>query len=93
MNQKSRITAVLLAFFLGGIGIHKFYLNNNKAGCFYLAFFWTFIPSLIALYDFIVLIMMSDQDFNAKYNTPVTPITNTPTPTNTVSTPTETPKL
>lgn len=31
-EQKSKLTAVLLAFFLGGIGIHDFYLGYNKYG-------------------------------------------------------------
>ena len=30
--EKSKIVAALLAFFLGFIGIHKFYLNKIKAG-------------------------------------------------------------
>ena len=30
--DKSKIVAALLAFFLGFIGIHKFYLNKTKAG-------------------------------------------------------------
>ena len=31
-EQKSKLVAVLLAFFLGGIGIHDFYLGYNKNG-------------------------------------------------------------
>ena len=31
-EQKSKLTAVLLAFFLGGIGVHDFYLGYNKYG-------------------------------------------------------------
>lgn len=31
-GQKSKLVAVLLAFFLGGIGIHDFYLGYNKNG-------------------------------------------------------------
>lgn len=31
-EQKSRLVAVLLAFFLGAIGIHDFYLGYNKYG-------------------------------------------------------------
>jgi TM2 domain-containing membrane protein YozV len=36
-EQKSRVTAALLAFFLGGFGAHLFYLGKNGAGWFYLA--------------------------------------------------------
>ncbi len=31
-GQKSKLVAVLLCFFLGGIGIHDFYLGYNKYG-------------------------------------------------------------
>ena len=31
-EQKSKLVAVLLAFFLGSLGIHDFYLGNNKNG-------------------------------------------------------------
>ena len=31
-EQKSKLVAVLLAFFLGGFGIHDFYLGYNKYG-------------------------------------------------------------
>lgn len=31
-GQKSKLVAVLLAFFLGSIGIHDFYLGYNKNG-------------------------------------------------------------
>ena len=36
---KSKIVAALLAFFLGGLGIHKFYLGKNTAGIIMLAVF------------------------------------------------------
>ncbi|OJG70784.1 hypothetical protein RV11_GL000846 [Enterococcus phoeniculicola] len=38
----------LLAFFLGGFGIHKFYSGFTGKGILYIIFSWTFIPSLIA---------------------------------------------
>ncbi len=66
--MKSKTVAALLAFFLGGIGIHKFYLGENLAGILYLLFCWTFIPGLIAFFEFIGLLLMSDQAFNSKYN-------------------------
>lgn len=66
--MKNKFTAVLLAFFLGGIGIHKFYLGKSTQGILYLIFCWTFIPALLALFDFLGLLFMSDQGFNVKYN-------------------------
>ena len=36
--MKSKTTAVLLAFFLGGLGLHKFYLGKTFQGFLYLIF-------------------------------------------------------
>ena len=66
-NGKNRITAALLALFLGGFGIHKFHLGQSGAGIIYLLFFWTFIPAILAFIDFIVLMTMSDSSFNQTY--------------------------
>lgn len=66
--MKSKSTAIILCFFLGGFGIHKFYLGENIAGVLYLVFFWTFIPALIAFVEFFMLIFISEADFNIKYN-------------------------
>lgn len=55
----------ILAFFLGGIGIHKFYAGKTGAGVTMLLFCWTFIPAIIALIDFIVgLTKKSDANGN-----------------------------
>ena len=66
--MKSRIVAALLAFFLGGLGIHKFYLGQTGWGVVYLLFCWTLIPGIAAFIEFIMLLVMSDDTFNAKYN-------------------------
>lgn len=66
-NGKNRVVAILLAFFLGGIGIHKFYLGQTGWGIVYLLFCWTLIPSIAAFIEFIMLILMSDQTFAQKY--------------------------
>ncbi len=50
-SKKSPSTAVLLALFLGGLGAHKFYLGQTGLGIFYLLFCWTYIPSIIALFE------------------------------------------
>lgn len=68
MKLKSKGTAALLAFFLGGFGIHKFYLGSTKAGVLYLLFSWTCIPALIAFFDFFILLFMDDRKFNYIYN-------------------------
>lgn len=76
---KSRSTAILLALFLGGFGIHKFYLGQPGLGILYLLFCWTFIPGLVALIEVVMLLFTSDQAFNERYN-PITMIHATGTP-------------
>jgi TM2 domain-containing membrane protein YozV len=66
--MKSKSSAILLTFFLGGFGLHKFYLGQTTAGVLYLIFCWTFIPSIIAFFEFFGLIFMSDGDFDNKFN-------------------------
>lgn len=65
--MKNRIVAGLLAVFLGGLGIHKFYLGQSGTGILYLVFFWTGIPWILGIIDGVVLLMMSDQQFMDKY--------------------------
>ena len=66
-GSKSRISAALLALFLGGFGIHKFYLGQIGWGIVYLIFCWTFIPALVAFIEFIIYLCTSDEDFARKY--------------------------
>lgn len=66
--MKSKIIAAALAFFLGGFGIHKFYLNKTMQGIIYLLLCWTFIPSVIAFFETFIFLFQSDETFNAKYN-------------------------
>ncbi len=66
-SDKSRVAAALLAFFLGGIGVHKFYLGQTGLGILYLLFCWTFIPAIIAFIEAIVYLCTSDANFARKY--------------------------
>jgi len=67
MKEKNKFTAGILALFLGGLGIHKFYLGKNTSGLIRLLFCWTFIPAILGFFDGIGLLMMSEQKFAAKY--------------------------
>ena len=67
VDRKSRIAAALLALFLGGIGVHKFYLGRAGQGILYLIFCWTLVPALIAFVEFIVYLCMTDEVFATKY--------------------------
>ena len=40
-----------LCLILGGIGAHKFYSGKWIQGLLYLAFCWTWIPVILALFD------------------------------------------
>lgn len=66
--MKDKTTAALLAFLLGGLGAHKFYLDESGKGVLYLLFCWTFIPAFVAFFEFINFLVMDEQDFNRKYN-------------------------
>ena len=66
--MKSKFVAALLAFFVGGLGIHKFYLGKPGWGILYLIFCWTFVPAIIAFIEAIIFLCMSEADFNRKYN-------------------------
>lgn len=66
-SSKSRITAAILAFLLGGFGAHKFYLGKIGQGILYLVFFWTAIPAIVAFVECIMYLVWSDEQFAAKY--------------------------
>lgn len=67
-NDKSKITAALLAIFLGGIGIHKFYLGRVGWGIIYIIFCWTWIPMIVGFIEGIIYLIMSDKNFESKYS-------------------------
>lgn len=66
-NGKSKLAAALFALFLGGIGIHKFYLGKVGWGIVYLLSCWTFIPAIVAFVEAILLFVMSNEKFNQKF--------------------------
>lgn len=66
--MRNKTAAGLFALFLGGIGVHKFYLGKVGQGILYLLFCWTFIPAIVAFVEAILLLTMADAVFNAKYN-------------------------
>jgi len=60
---KSKITAGILALLIGGLGIHKFYLNKAGLGIVYILFCWTFVPSIVAFIEGIIYLTQSDEAF------------------------------
>ncbi|WP_082548257.1 TM2 domain-containing protein [Massilia sp. Root335] len=67
-NIKSQSVAAVLAAFVGGIGIHRFYLRSPISGIFYILFCWTGIPGLIAFVETFIYTFMSQQSWARKYN-------------------------
>lgn len=65
---KTKMAAGLLAIFLGGLGVHKFYLGQTGMGVIYLLFSWTMIPLFIGFIEGIIYLSMNDADFDRKYN-------------------------
>lgn len=65
--MKSKGTAAILALLLGGIGAHKFYLDQTFQGLLYVVFCWTFIPACLALVEAVVYLTMDDYAFQQKY--------------------------
>ncbi|MDG4942833.1 TM2 domain-containing protein [Staphylococcus agnetis] len=47
----NKMTYVFFAFFLGGLGVHKFYIHKKGLGFLYLVFCWTGIPGVIGIFE------------------------------------------
>lgn len=65
---KSKIVAGVLALFLGGIGVHKFYLGKTGMGILYILFCWTYIPTCIAFVEGIIYLCSNDENFQLKHH-------------------------
>ena len=65
---KSKVAAGILAIFLGGIGVHKFYLGNVGMGILYLCFCWTGIPAVIGFIEGIIYLCSNDENFQLKHH-------------------------
>ena len=75
LSSKSRATAAILAIFLGGFGVHKFYLGYHQAGTITLIvslvgsiiILPTIVMGIIAFIEFIIYLTKSDQEFYDTY--------------------------
>lgn len=63
-SEKSRTAAMLLCFFLGGLGIHRFYVGKVGTGILYL--FTVGLFGIGTLVDFIMILCGNFKDKEGK---------------------------
>jgi TM2 domain-containing membrane protein YozV len=63
----NKVALLLITFFLGGIGAHKFYVKKYGQGILYFLFCWTGIPGLVALVEFIIYCFRSESELQKRY--------------------------
>jgi TM2 domain-containing membrane protein YozV len=70
-SERSKIVAALLAFFLGPLGVHRFYLGRTGSGIVMLLLTCTLVGLLVtglwAFIDFVRYLVMSDAEFEHRY--------------------------
>jgi len=49
--RRDEVVGILLALFLGGFGVHHFYLRRTGLGILYLCFSWTPIPWILGFIE------------------------------------------
>jgi TM2 domain-containing membrane protein YozV/Tfp pilus assembly major pilin PilA len=67
-KRVSKARLLLLTFFLGGVGAHKFYLGQWVQGLLYALFCWTLIPGVVALIEFIIYACSGSTRLNRLYS-------------------------
>jgi TM2 domain-containing membrane protein YozV len=65
---KNKITAGVLGILLGWLGIHHFYLGSTMAGVVCILLSCIAVGGILGLVEGILLLVMSDEEFDAKYN-------------------------
>ncbi len=71
MNRgKEKVIAGILGILLGGLGVHHFYLGSTTAGVIELVatIFTCGLAALVGLVEGVLLLVMNDDEFNARYN-------------------------
>lgn len=66
LGERSKVVAGFLAFFLGGFGIHRFYLSQWW-GIFYIPFYFVGVSSLVSIGEAIYFWACSKESWNEKY--------------------------
>ena len=74
MNSKGRgkekVLAGILGILIGGLGVHHFYLGSTTSGVILLvaSLFTCGFASIVGLIEGILLLVMNDEEFDARYN-------------------------
>ncbi|MES2337505.1 MAG: TM2 domain-containing protein [Pseudomonadota bacterium] len=72
VNDRNKIVAALLAFFLGPLGVHRFYLGRTGSGIVMLILTCTIVGLLVtgiwAFVDFIRYLVMPEAEFEHRYS-------------------------
>jgi len=70
-TDRNKYVAALLAFFLGTLGLHRFYLGRNGSGILMLVLTITVVGVIVtaplALIDAVRTVFMSDDEFQRRY--------------------------
>lgn len=66
LKPRNQIVAGLLALFLGGLGVHRFYLGQWW-GIFYLLLSWSGLPMLVALVEGITFLATDKDAWKQRY--------------------------
>lgn len=65
MNEVNKVIYIVLALFLGGFGVHKFYARKMGMGLLFLVFCWTGVPHVLAIIGAIITVFKpADQNGN-----------------------------
>ena len=67
-GKKNKLITILLAIFLGGFGAQYFYLGEYLLGVICLILSCTGISCIWGIIHGIIILSMSDEEFNCKYN-------------------------
>lgn len=63
MKAVNKVTYCLLAFFLGWIGVHKFYSGRPGMGILYILFCWSWIPCVASIIECIIALCKKADEY------------------------------